>query len=293
MQNFNKYLVRSPMDEHWGFYITTVGYSKIEPNQHYPIRKDHPASHTFTWNKGRILDDYYLIFISQGQGTFESSGTGAFDIRAGTCFFLYPGMWHRYKPDPHSGWEEYWVGFRGYYPDYLMAQGFLGKKNQFIYVGPHEYLQQLFHKLLECVRASMAGYHQVISGITLEILGLVNSISLHETPGADPSGRFIDQAKFRMRESIENPIEIQQLLQDIPVSYSKFRKDFKKTTGLSPNQYYLDIRLNKAKELLSTTSLSVNEVAYYTGFESIFYFSRLFKKKNGISPKSYRNTLPG
>jgi len=75
------------------------------------------------------------------------------------------------------------------------------------------------------------------------------------------------------------------------MSYSKFRQAFKKSTGLSPNQYYLNIRLNKAKELLTSTSLNINEIAYHTGFESIFYFSKLFKKKNGVSPKDYRNEI--
>jgi AraC-like DNA-binding protein len=72
------------------------------------------------------------------------------------------------------------------------------------------------------------------------------------------------------------------------MSYSKFRKLFKESTGESPNQYHLNLRLDKAKELLHTTNLNVTEVAYNLGFESVFYFSKLFKKKNGVSPKSYR-----
>lgn len=289
MHNFNKYLTPSPVDEKWGFFITTVGYSKIDINQTYPIIKDHPATHAFTWNKGRILDDYYLVYISKGKGTFESSETGLFEISAGTCFFLFPGVWHRYKPDPHSGWEEYWVGFKGYYPEYLMSQHFFDKKNPFIQVGLNVELQQLFHKLLDCVKSSISGYHQIISGVTLEMLGMVNSIALNEYTGADETSRAIAKAKFRMRESIEKPIEIDELLNEIPMSYSKFRQAFKKATGQSPNQYYLNIRLNKAKELLASTSLNINEIAFHTGFESIFYFSKLFKKKIGISPKDYRS----
>jgi len=288
MHNFHKYLTPSPVDEKWGFFITSAGCSKIDANQSYPNNREHPPTHTFTWNKGRILDDYYLVYISKGQGFFESSETSSYQITAGTCFFLFPGVWHRYKPDPASGWEEYWVGFKGYYPEHLMAQHFFDKKKPFIHIGLNEDMQRLFHQLLDCVRSSVSGYHQVISGITLEMLGLVNSISLNEDFGTDDTSRAIAKARFRMRESIENPIDIKELLEDIPMSYSKFRQDFKKTTGVSPNQYYLNIRLNKAKELLTATSLTINEIAYHTGFESIFYFSKLFKKKNGVSPRVFR-----
>lgn len=91
-----------------------------------------------------------------------------------------------------------------------------------------------------------------------------------------------------MRENIEKPIPLEKLAKELPMGYSRFRKSFKEITGKSPNQYYLDIRLKKAKELLTTTNLSVDEIACQTGFGEIFYFSKFFKKKNGVSPKSFR-----
>jgi transcriptional regulator GlxA family with amidase domain len=72
------------------------------------------------------------------------------------------------------------------------------------------------------------------------------------------------------------------------MGYSSFRKAFKQITGESPNQYHLNLRLNRAKDLLMTTILNINEIADQTGFESVFYFSKLFKKKNGVSPHNFR-----
>ena len=287
MNNYFKYLNIGSIEERWGFYITTVGYSIIDPNQNYP-NEEHPPNHALTWNKGRLLNDYQMIFISKGGGIFESALTLPTEIKAGTCFFLYPNVWHRYKPDLKSGWEEYWIGFNGYYANQLMNEGFFNPKNPFISVGFNNDMLALFRKVIETISNAHMGYPQLIAGTTLQILGLVNAVSLHQEYDNDPLGKLIQKAKFLLQESLEEPVDMEKLARKIPMGYSSFRKTFKKITGESPNQYHLNLRLNRAKDLLITTVLNINEVAFQTGFESVFYFSKLFKKKNGISPKLYR-----
>jgi len=288
MHNFHKYLAVTALEEEWGFYVTTVGYSRTDPNQVYPHNQEHPLTHSFTWNKGRILNGYYLVFISKGKGVFESALSQPTEIVAGTCFFLFPGVWHRYRPAPAVGWEEYWIGFKGSYPDQLMNKGFFSSNIPVVSPGLNDTLLALIRKILDNVRSATPGYHQVISGITLEILGLVHALSTHKDPDFDVDEQAVEKARFFLRENLEGPLDMQLLLRELPMSYSKFRKMFKQATGESPNQYHLNLRLDKAKELLNTTHLNVTEVAYNLGFESVFYFSKLFKKKNGISPKSYR-----
>jgi AraC-like DNA-binding protein len=287
--NYFKYLNITEVEERWGLYNTTVGYSRINPNQNYPNNEEHPQNHSFTWNKGRILNGYYIVFISKGQGVFESAETEETTVTAGTCFFLFPGVWHRYRPDARSGWEEYWIGFKGWYADELMNKAFFDPKKPFIHVGLNTEVLSLLHRLMEIVRTSSKGYPQVIAGITLQILGLINALSTKQDADEDQTGRLISKAKFLLQEALDRPVEMEELIKDLPMGYSKFRKAFKTRTGESPNQYHLNLRLNKAKDLLATTALNINEVATQTGFDSVFYFSKLFKKKNGVSPKFYRN----
>ncbi len=287
MNNYHKYLPVTELEKKWDFYITTAGYSKTDAHQAYPLSKEHPLTHAFTWNKGRILNDYYLVFISRGQGVFDSEQTGEVEITAGTCFFLFPEVWHRYKPNQSSGWEEYWVGFNGNYPAQLMNGNFFDRAKPFIAIGPNEELLILLHQLLEKVRTAAIGYHQVISGIVLQILGLIYVIARHKEQPVALNEQLISKAKFLLRESLE-PVNIQKLSRDLSMGYSKFRKEFTKATGQSPNQYHLALRVEKAKDLLRSTTLTINEIAYQTGFESIFYFSKFFKKKTGESPKAYR-----
>lgn len=288
LKNYTKYLTTTDLEEKWGLYVTTAGYTKTDSNFNYPDNREHPPDHSFTWNRGRILSGYYLVFISKGHGIFESSHTEPHLIKAGTCFFLFPGVWHRYKPDPDSGWEEYWIGFKGFYPTELMNNHFFNPDTPFIDVGLNETLLMLFHQLLESIQLGTNGYQQIISGMTLQILGIVNAISMHDRHDNDPIQKLVSNAKFLLQESLEAPIQMEDLAKQLSIGYSKFRKSFKDITGQSPNQYHLELRLEKAKELLSSTTLSISEIAYKTGFESVFYFSKIFKKKMKVSPKFYR-----
>jgi AraC-like DNA-binding protein len=292
LPNYFKYLNITPVEERWGMYITSVGYSKIEPNDSYP-NQEHPQSHQLTWNRGRILNDFYLVFISKGKGVYGSALTEPTDIVAGNCFFLYPEVRHRYKPDPKSGWEEYWVGFNGFYAKQLMQSGFFNSDAPIIDVGLNKDMLVLLRELIETVQASLSGYPQQIAGITLRVLGLVNDITHYHGYSNDPVGKLIAKAKFIIQESFENTLDMEKLARDLPMGYSSFRKAFKLITGESPNQYHLNLRLNRAKDLLATTLLNINEIADHTGFESVFYFSKLFKKKNGVSPKAFRNSEAG
>ncbi len=224
MSNYFKYLNISPIEEKWGFYITTVGHTRIYPNETYPNNEDHPQNHSFSWNKGRILNGYYLIFISNGQGVFESALTEPKIITAGTCFFLYPGVWHRYKPHSNSGWEEYWIGFKGNYADELMSKGFFDSTNPFINVGLNPDLLSVLHKLLSTVQTSSAGYHQIIAGITLQILGTLNAVSIQREDEHDPTARLISKAKFMLEESLDKHVDLEKIVRELPMGYSKFRK---------------------------------------------------------------------
>ncbi len=291
MNNFIKYLTVSDVEENWGLYVRTLGYSSIKAHQRYPATEGHPQSHLFTWNKGRRLNGYYLVFISKGGGIFETETTDSDKVCEGTGFFLFPDIWHRYKPDKDTGWDEYWVGFDGYYARRLMSSGFFSPERCAVHIGLNQSVLNIFHKMMEAVQKANAGYHQFISSMVLQLLSLTYYASAFGIEADAENSLYISKAKFIMQESIESELNLQQLAERLMVSYSKFRKDFKNVTGLSPNQYLLGLRIRKAGELLQSTSLSMSEVAALAGFDSVYYFSKYFKKSTGISPSLYRKKL--
>lgn len=287
MENYHNYLHVSDSDRDWEFYINTAGYCKTNRHMHYPNTGRHPNDHVFSWNKGRILDGYYIVYITSGSGIFESAKTAPQEIAAGTCFILFPGIWHRYKPDPLIGWEEYWVGFNGNYPQLIMEK-FFDPGHPCIETGLNKDLLSAFSRLLGTVSQARMGYHQLISGITLQLLAILNNINRTAKTDNDPVSVWVSQAVFMLQNQLGANVDMEEFAAQFPISYSNFRKSFKRLTGKSPNQYHLDLRLEKAVTLLENTTLAIKEIGYHIGFDSPFYFSRLFKEKYGVSPRHWR-----
>jgi AraC-like DNA-binding protein len=130
---------------------------------------------------------------------------------------------------------------------------------------------------------------QMMAGIVNHLIGLMYSLERNIELGKNSSQvNMVNRARLRIRESLESELSIQQIAEEQSVSYSNFRKLFKEYTGLSPATYQQELRLLRAKELLSTTELSIKEIAYRLNFESPDYFSAKFKAKMGCKPSEIR-----
>jgi len=91
-----------------------------------------------------------------------------------------------------------------------------------------------------------------------------------------------------VEENLLNPISLSDLACLSGRSLSSFKRDFQAIYNQPPSQWIREKRLEKAKELLSTTAMSVTDICYTTGFGNIAHFSRLFKEYFGFSPSTIR-----
>ena len=133
---------------------------------------------------------------------------------------------------------------------------------------------------------------QILAGITNNLIGLM--YSLERNMELSRKGGYVDminRARLRIREGVESKITVQEIAAELGSSYSNFRKLFKEYTGLSPAFYQQDLKLQRAKELLSTTDMSIKEIAYRLNFDSPDYFSSKFKTKIGCKPSEYRSRM--
>lgn len=85
------------------------------------------------------------------------------------------------------------------------------------------------------------------------------------------------------------PLTVAQLARQANMSPRRFASVFREICGMPPKEYVLQIRLERAAELLREGSLTVSEIAAQTGFASVHYFSRLFRQRRGLAPTTYRH----
>lgn len=92
-----------------------------------------------------------------------------------------------------------------------------------------------------------------------------------------------------MRENYLNPMSLSELAYLCGRSLSSFRRDFEKIYETSPAKWIQEKRMEKAKELLSATSMTVSEICYQIGYENVSHFSKLYKAYWGYNPSENRN----
>jgi AraC-like DNA-binding protein len=286
-KKFYKYLTIGEEDKRWGIYLTGAGHVKVDQDVEYPLVDD-PSHHYFHWSIGRRLSEYQIIYITKGEGTFESEITGQKKINAGDLFILFPNIWHRFKPNKNTGWDEYWVGFDGDLINHYRTKEFLNPDNPVITIGLQEDFAENYLKIIQLIKGEKPGFQYIASGILMQILGQLFATKKYQSFEGKIIENQIRQAKIMIMENFNSVISQEAIAKNIGIGYSLYRKKFKEYTGVSPAQYQIQLRINKAKDLLITTHESFKELVHELGFESPDYFFRLFKQKTGFTPSEFR-----
>ena len=286
MNNYFKYLTTSEDDINWGLYLNVAGNAEIHPGTLYPP-KAHPSEYYFNWETGRVLQEYQLNYITQGAGIYENK-YGRFQVKPGTIMMVFPDEWHRYRPIRTSGWKEHYVGFKGNIAKSFLSHPMFTPKQPVISCGIREEIIDTYLKIFDLVEKECPGYQNIASGMVVKLLGYIISFEKQKGFSGTRIARIIEEVRFLMRENTEKEINLQEIAQKHNIGYSHFRKMFKKYTGVSPGQYHLQLRIIRAKELLVSTDKTIKEISLELGFQTIHYFSIIFKKKVGLSPSEFR-----
>lgn len=283
------YLPPATTELAWGLAVASTGFVRTPPDSPYPSTAlRHPADHLFTWARGRTLDCFQVLFVQRGAGWFETRESGRLRIEEGSTFLLFPGVWHRYAPDRETGWSETWIEFEGMIPERLRAEGVLSEETPNYGPAPAPDIAERMRFCHELARTQAPGSAGQLAAATLQILA---ALAASRESGRQPTSHVqnvVQRAKLLLLERFEGALRIQDVARELGIAESHLRRVFKASTGLSPKDYLLELRLRQVRILLQGSSLTLGEIAERTGYNSGYHLSAEFKKRIGVSPSAWR-----
>ena len=169
-----------------------------------------------------------------------------------------------------------------------MEKRFFSREEPIHHIGVSSTILNLYEDILRFAGEERSGYQQMISSIVLHILGVIYYKEKNNAFSDTYVVEKINQARLLMKEHVENPLRAEDIAMRLGLSYSWFRRMFKEYTGSSPAQYQAQQRLLRAKELLTTSQLSISEIAYALQFENAGQFSTFFRRRENVTPSEFR-----
>lgn len=236
---------------------------------------------------GPKIRSYHLIhFVLYGKGELHIN-EHIFQLSAGDAFFIPAGKVSYYEASKEDPWCYAWVSFLGINSQMYLYQLMTSTDDVYIVHGldNQKYKERIF-EIISLQGVSTSRYFQA-NGILFQIMAMLfDDINFQESNWGKSS--VVDEVKFYLDINYAEKIKLQDMAKSFGIHPNYLTRIFHETYGISPKQYIMDLKLKKARRLLTTTELSVSVIASSLGFDDQLAFSKVFKKEYSVSPTEYR-----
>lgn len=256
-------------------YITHIGY--------FPKAEGHYR------NRPKGCSDNILIYCVDGKGSF-SIGTAQHQVGPNEFFIIPATDQHvQYSSSPADPWTIYWVHFTGSklpdLNDSLSICSFLAPKT----IPFDEHKIKLWNIMYNSLENGYSAENLIYANLTLyyfiaNFLFPKKNTELVSVSNPELTDKIIDY----MKANLAKKLTVEDLAVEFSYSVSHFQNLFRKKTGISAIDYFIQLKLQKACQLLALSDLRIKVIASGIGYSDPYYFSRIFNKVMGMSPVAYR-----
>lgn len=259
--------------------ISFFGLQRCEPN--------------YAFKGNNIRDEYVIHYIKSGKGIFLSANNHFVSLKKGDMFILPRNIPCFYKADSKNPWIYQWIGFSGIQIQSFYLGSQFSKRNYLRNVSRSKTLHS-FLNLFNFIHKKSTPENDVL---TEALVYRFFSNLTSEFPNKLYSKKVGQKFHFNsllneLKQNIsKNNFSITKFSKENNISRSYLNKMFLENTGITPTNYLLRLRMEKAKVAISSTSKLVKEIAKEVGYTDEYTFSKAFKRYTGLSPIYYRESL--
>ncbi|TVQ17516.1 MAG: AraC family transcriptional regulator, partial [Spirochaetaceae bacterium] len=294
-----------------GARCVTAGTALTPPGGPYPPHAmRHPHRYRSVSSEGRVLHERQLVLIGddrEGQardgqahdghahdghardgnarGTLYYGESGPLPIESWSILVLAPGVWHRYSPDPQTGWREYWVGVTGAAVESAARALKLDDRSPVRRLADPDEVTALFASILDLAPQNDAASH---IGIVAEVFRMLVAVAKGRFSTRQGAATVVDRAIAIMQARVCSGLSIATIAQELDLSSSALRRRFTAETGLPPYRFLMTLKVNALKQELAHTAAPLSVLAERFAFTDQYHLSRVFRQYAGVSPSEWR-----
>ena len=240
------------------------------------------ADEPFVTRLERGREDYYVLYVERGELEVFLNGSSAV-ARSGSTVIFPPHYPYTYTYAGNEPLSYVWAHFTGSYAEQFLSECGFGELPCLHHCDINMKIISGFEKLFDIYRANEPLQQQNLA-CGLENTLLRMAMSLQQAEGA----RNLTKSLEYIHAFYQKDIRVPELAHMESISNSRYITVFKQRMGIPPSEYTIRLRLNTACDLLRNRGMSVKEVAACVGYDNPHFFSKLFKKKIGVSPQAYK-----
>lgn len=260
-------------------------YSNIEVMAYNNGYEECEAGHDY----GPTLRKSYMIhYITEGEGIYQVH-QHTYHLKKGDAFLIRPGEPIYYKADDVHPWCYAWIGMQGVKIESYLERTSFAYSPIIHYEDNQNMLSKVYVKMEKAFHSTKSSRDLEINAALYEFLSfLIDAFPNEKQSFIHTDEHYIEEILSYCMNHMDEKIQVQVLAKQIGLDRSYMTRLFKKNMGVSLKEYILSLKIQEAKKMLKETDLPIHIIARSIGMEDALYFSRLFKEKEGLSAKSYR-----
>ena len=231
----------------------------------------------------KIRNHYLLVLINKGEATFFHKN-GTVKLKAHDMLVMCPGEKIHYVAN--TPWSIQWVGLYGQTVEDYMKRLAIDGDHPVVHIEQYYEMEELLDELYNSSgdRFEYTRCYQI--SLLYKFLSL-----LWQNTGQKARSDISDSAKKIIDYNFDKELSVKQIAKALYVDSAYLTRKFTQKHGIAPKEYILEKRMTLAKKLLRETDASIMEISGSVGYADQLYFSRIFKKKEGLSPLLYRQNF--
>ncbi|MDS0527052.1 AraC family transcriptional regulator [Clostridium sp. SHJSY1] len=237
---------------------------------------------------GPAVRDHFLIhYILEGSGTFYVDGK-SYKLHKNQGFLICPDVITYYEANDKTPWTYTWIGFRGIKAENYLEFAGLDRYNPIFEYKQSNFVEKCFENMREAAKLKYGRELRLQGLLSIFLSELIEKAEKNVELGSSYKDIYIKKTLQYIDRNFARKIKISEIAESIGLNKNYFSSFFRENFGISPQEYLIKYRINKACELMKNEALTISDISRSVGYNDPLAFSKIFKKVKGKSPKKYR-----